>query len=728
CYSKGDYITVNSSPINESYPEARRLFADILVQDVFPKLISKLMLQELNNALDIFIENAWRLPQIDSFLNLFFLESLCSSTKLQSSFEIDGHANIISFYLKNKSTQFERVNQLINNIDKIFFIDHNVQRIVLRSQQHRKFLNDLIQDDKCVDFDKLSNEQSKLSTKLNSYTKNLKLPGLDINLLSYSFRQLTGKQQEHITNIILNDYLQDKEISNLEKLKSLRVLRRLSHTYNKTLEWLHNRQDSPLTIKNSNENTSLRTRGAAVQPLDDIILCLPATFDLNQEYLIKHFDLLKTNLKASNAKFISDAMLSISRKISDEIFLKLYLEFIQNEQFQKLGITANKEILRLLIQYISYPSLIKTIVKPLWNNRPHQDVRACLILTLLHFIGKSNSNDDDTIIWEILEQAADDDYLPVVESLFAAHRGKSRWPLSKLKNSSNHFFETFVNRIQFKILDHPTSLEARSWAWSNIEHEYCHTNKLIEKAQQICIQFDVNGNVLFGEAFKKIILSFEQQKITSFDIIIDIIKKIMLFRDELDSKQNAIDSQHDLPVYRRIQLILNNLDGYIDKFGNEKKKFVRSLTLIVLQFDKTLAPLIGKLLIKIAQNKEDIDDGLRILQENLSENYFEKILTELSSIIDKEESCPFIQQLNVDEKLNLAQWFVKNRNQPLFVFDLLTNHVFNQSGVDREQCQHLLRHLRQSENLLVKEKAMSYTVPWVEDKDVSGDDQMNVSE
>ncbi|CAF3244997.1 unnamed protein product, partial [Rotaria sp. Silwood2] len=309
CYSKGDYITVNSSPINESYPEARRLFADILVQDVFPKLISKLMLQELNNALDIFIENAWRLPQIDSFLNLFFLESLCSSTKLQSSFEIDGHANIISFYLKNKSTQFERVNQLINNIDKIFFIDHNVQRIVLRSQQHRKFLNDLIQDDKCVDFDKLSNEQSKLSTKLNSYTKNLKLPGLDINLLSYSFRQLTGKQQEHITNIILNDYLQDKEISNLEKLKSLRVLRRLSHTYNKTLEWLHNRQDSPLTIKNSNENTSLRTRGAAVQPLDDIILCLPATFDLNQEYLIKHFDLLKTNLKASNAKFISDAML-----------------------------------------------------------------------------------------------------------------------------------------------------------------------------------------------------------------------------------------------------------------------------------------------------------------------------------------------------------------------------------------------------------------------------------
>ncbi|CAF1367942.1 unnamed protein product [Rotaria sordida] len=195
-----------------------------------------------------------------------------------------------------------------------------------------------------------------------------------------------------------------------------------------------------------------------------MILCLPATFDLIPEILLKHFDLLKTKLNASNAKFISDAMLSISHKISDEIFLKSYLEFNRNEQFQKLGITANKEILRLIIQYISDPSLIKTVIKPLWNSHPHQDIRACLILTLFHFVGKSNSHDDYIIIWNILEQTAYDDHLPVVQSLFASHGGNSRCSLSKLKNSLKNLFETFVNQIQFKILGHPTLLEAHSYA------------------------------------------------------------------------------------------------------------------------------------------------------------------------------------------------------------------------------------------------------------------------
>ncbi|CAF4159623.1 unnamed protein product, partial [Rotaria sordida] len=137
--------------------------------------------------------------------------------------------------------------------------------------------------------------------------------------------------------------------------------------------------------------------------------------------------------------------------------------------------------------------------------------------------------------------------------------------------------------------------------------------------------------------------------------------------------------------------------------------------------------LIGKLLIKIAQNKEDIEDILKILQENLSENYFERILTELSTCISKEDSCPFIQQLDVDEKLNLAQWFIKERTRPLLVFDLLINHVFNQAGVDREQCRNLLRHLRQCENLSVQEQAMSYIVPWEKDGGINDNDRMSVS-
>lgn len=114
-------------------------------------------------------------------------------------------------------------------------------------------------------------------------------------------------------------------------------------------------------------------------------------------------------------------------------------------------------------------------------------------------------------MWTILEQAAQDDYLPVIKSLFSADRGEQRWPLSKLKSMSKDLFKIFVNRIQFKVLDHPTLLEARLWAWSNIEYEYCDINKLIEKVQFLCIQFDKNANTLWKQAFEKIIFSYREQ-------------------------------------------------------------------------------------------------------------------------------------------------------------------------------------------------------------------------
>ncbi|CAF4130372.1 unnamed protein product [Rotaria sordida] len=717
CFSTSDNIRPDGTTLSKSYPEACSILADILITDLFPTLISKTMLDELSNSLESYIDEAWHLPQIDSFINTFFTQSLLSSTKLQSSFQIDEHSSMISFYLKNKSTRFERVNQLINKIDKIFFIDTNVQRIALHSQKYKQLIDELIQDNKCLTIDKLTNEQCKLSTVLSSKTKNLKLPGLYINILSSCYYLLTGKQQQHITHIILNDYLRDKDVSNLDKLKSLRILRSLSSTYNETLEWLQKNQDSQLVIKSSDENSRPRSRIAIIHPLDDIILCLPATFDLTPENFLKHFDLLKTKLNASNAKFISNAMLSISIKISDEIFLKSYLEFIRNEQFQKFGITANKEVLRLLIQYVYDSSLIITVIKPLWDRHPHQDIRACLILILLHFIGKSHSD----IIWNILEQAAYDEYFPVVQTLFASYRADSRWPLSKLRYSLKNLFETFVNQIQFKILDHPTLLEARVYAWSYLEYDYCHTNELISKAQNLCIRFDKDGNVLWSNAFQKIILFYKQNKISSLDIIIDIITKIMSYRDDIDTKQNAINNQHDLPVYRRIQTILTNLMFKINEFNNEKKIHFRSLIPIFLQFDKVLTPLIGKLLMKIAQNKEDIEDGLKMLQDNLPEVYFERILIELSSFLQKDDYCHFIKHLSVDEKFDLAQWFIMEKNRPLFVFDFLQAYVFNQASIDREKCQNLLRCLRQSKNLTVREKAINYNVPWKDD-DVDNDD------
>ena len=156
----------------------------------------------------------------------------------------------------------------------------------------------------------------------------------------------------------------------------------------------------------------------------------------------------------------------------------------------------------------------------------------------------------------------------------------------------------------------------------------------------------------------------------------------MSCREEIDSKQNAIDNQHDLPVYHRIQQLLTILDSQIGQFDNEKKNSFRSLIPIVLQFDKTLAPLMAILLVKIAQNKEDLEQVLEVLQKDLPEDYFERILTQLSTLIREEDSCPFILQLNPDEKLELAQWFIKEKDRSLLVFDLLKNDVFNQPGID----------------------------------------------
>jgi hypothetical protein len=150
-----------------------------------------------------------------------------------------------------------------------------------------------------------------------------------------------------------------------------------------------------------------------------------------------------------------------------------------------------------------------------------------------------------------------------------------------------------------------------------------------------------------------------------------------------------------------------------------------SLTPIILQFDKTLAPLIGTLLIKIAQNKEDLENVLQTLQKDLPQNYFQTVLTQFSTLINKNDSCPFIQQLDVEQKLRLAEWFIKEKDRPLFVFDFLKENVFNQSGIDQERCQNLLRQIRQNQDLFLRQKAMEYTVPWKEDGGVGDNDDQN---
>ena len=186
----------------------------------------------------------------------------------------------------------------------------------------------------------------------------------------------------------------------------------------------------------------------------------------------------------------------------------------------------------------------------------------------------------------------------------------------------------------------------------------------------------------------------------------------MSYREEIDLKENAINDQHDLPIYHRIHRILTILTSHINQFDNEKKISFRSLAPILLQFDKTFAVPVGTLLIKIAQTRDDLESMLILLQETLPENYFERVLKQLATIISDKYSCPFIKQLNVSEKFDLAQWFIKEKDQGLFVFDLLKNQVFNQSGGGREQRQNLLRQMRQSENLILRQQALEYTVCW----------------
>ena len=196
--------------LSGTYPQARTLLTNYFISDEFPRLLSKLMLVELEKQIDLCVYRKWHSPQMDSFINSFFTNYLPSSSELLSAFQIDKYSSLISLFLRNCSTKYERVNYLINSLDKVFFLNADVQRIALYSQQHRQLINQLIEDDTSLTVNKLSNKDSKLTIPLQLRRKIIRLPGLHIEVLNSSYRQLTGKQQEHITKIILYDYLQVK--------------------------------------------------------------------------------------------------------------------------------------------------------------------------------------------------------------------------------------------------------------------------------------------------------------------------------------------------------------------------------------------------------------------------------------------------------------------------------------------------------------------------------------
>ena len=186
-----------------SYPRGRRILLNLFLNEIFPKLISKSRLDRIDRVLSSY-QNQNKIPKdLDSFLEEFFRKSLLSLKK----FQLEDHSTILQLFLQNRSTRFERVHFLINQINQIFFMDQNIQRIALHSQQHRSLLNRLFEDDQIVTTDKFSNEEKSFPIEINSSTENVKLPGLYLDVLNTSVRFLTGKQQEHITKIIIDDFI-----------------------------------------------------------------------------------------------------------------------------------------------------------------------------------------------------------------------------------------------------------------------------------------------------------------------------------------------------------------------------------------------------------------------------------------------------------------------------------------------------------------------------------------
>ena len=199
-------IYVDQSSLR-GYPRCQRLLVDILLVDVFPILVSKGQLSQLNIWLNSSLHEAWRLPQIDAFLHSLFHIDLRTSKKIQLSFQLNEHLPLLLLFLKARSSRCERLGQLMDQIDEGLFFVGDLQRMIVRCQSHRQWIDALLANDTCVTMDQVNEEKRLLSHAFDETIKNKKSPGLDLDVLLSSSSQLTGQQQKHVVKIILDDYL-----------------------------------------------------------------------------------------------------------------------------------------------------------------------------------------------------------------------------------------------------------------------------------------------------------------------------------------------------------------------------------------------------------------------------------------------------------------------------------------------------------------------------------------
>ncbi|CAF1420343.1 unnamed protein product, partial [Didymodactylos carnosus] len=320
-----------SIKISKSYKIAHQLLTEQL-QETFTKLLENNYYTQIQNLITQIFEDPWCISFIDQFLEKLFFHHLAINETMLTTFSIDQHQELIRIFLKNPEKCFERVKKLLELDIAYIYVDYVQQRLLF--SKNVEYIDHLIQDEKCLTLTKLKQLNGNVETKLMRF-EDKKLPGFTTveNLLFYA-NYLTNNQQLKITNILHNDYLEDKTVSMSNKFKAIKVLKHLKTTYPLTLKWS---EKIATKIPSVSSNVSRRGRGANSQSFADIALCLPAMLDLFKSDILKIFDSLMIKINASNAKYVSDAMLVISRKLIDEQFLGLYLKFVKSEQFPKLG-------------------------------------------------------------------------------------------------------------------------------------------------------------------------------------------------------------------------------------------------------------------------------------------------------------------------------------------------------------------------------------------------------
>ncbi|CAF0896335.1 unnamed protein product [Didymodactylos carnosus] len=725
CYesnlAQGEF-TGSEQKVLKSSKVAQQILIDQL-KDPLEKMMNKNAYSDIESLISCMFIEPWSVQFVDEFLERLFFTHLANKESMLTMFSIDTNASLIEIFLKDKNKRSERVIRLLE-LDIAYIYDSCVQKCLMLSK-NTHYINFFIQDEKCLTLDKLKQLNGGKETKLMRFNDK-KLPGFTTidNLLLYA-NCLTHEQQLKVTNMLHNDYLEDDDISMYEKLNAINALKCLTTTHYLTLKWSEKvTADKTTTVSGEEQAEEVSTKDNArqifgAQSFDNIVLCLPAGLDLFKSDLLKILHHLMEKLNSSNAKYVSDAMLVISRKITDKEFLDLYLKFIKSEQFPKLGITANKELLRILIEYRFDRTLIDYVLHPLWLSKPHQDIRVCCIAILIHFIETNFTNEN---MWAMLEQAAvSDEYGKVHDELLLnggspmKRRYRRKSPTSSQKIRQPEKRKMFVQRVQMKILDHPSLIICQK-GWQLIDHEHCDQDQLVNKAVPICQTFDKIGNTLTQQAFARILTCCKMNS-SYISRVIQLLNELMTNEKykQIDRDQNALDDYHDLPVYHRIDDLISSIIADIKHYRNDDQiiQQMKQFSQDVLKYNKALAKRTGELLLNLVNSKNIKQDLIAIIeffkQYLTNETYRTKVLDGLSRLV---EDAPFIEELNIDQKLSLCQDLITSDDQSsyqtLLIFDYFTSHVLSEQSVNKDKCRELLRQVRASENMVVNEKAMSY--------------------